>query len=143
MMQEELCLNIWILLDGKNGLIKKIAGRAYNMEGTDEQKTAVLKFLSKNDYVHAYKIDVPQNYVTYIGDERVEGALAPEVLNNMSHPIYEELYKFIENRERDNSIWTLDLSFIETIPENPLYIITPLIENEFEEISLFNNDSFS
>jgi len=45
----ELCLNLWYYLNDKQ-LITAIAARAYFLEGTDDDKSAILLALSKHDY---------------------------------------------------------------------------------------------
>jgi hypothetical protein len=45
----ELCFNLWYYLNDKQ-LITAIAARAYFLDGTDEDKSAILSTLSKHDY---------------------------------------------------------------------------------------------
>ncbi len=137
-MSKELCLNIWIVVNQETGFVKSLGARMYCLEGTDEQKTAALKFMAGSDFALATKMQIPDNHVVHHGDEVIEGAVPPAELEDMSSPIYEELYSFME-KQKDNQLAFegFDCFLGERIPDNPLYVVTPLVENEFGEIEMF------
>ncbi len=137
-MSREICLNIWIVISEETGMVKSLGGRMYYLDGTDEQKTSVLKFLAESDFAMAFKMPIPENYVVNNGDEVITGAVTPGELDDISSPIYEEFYRFLDNQKVSlASLDGFDCFITERIPENPLYVITPLLEGEFGDISLF------
>lgn len=136
-MSKEICLNIWIVISQETGIVKSLGGRMYYLDGTDEQKTAVLKFLANSDFAMAFKMPIPDNYVVHHGDEVITGAVTPAELDEMSSPLYEELYSFLDGqKEHQLGLDGFDYFLSERIPENPLYVVTPLLEGKFDELSL-------
>lgn len=136
-MSKEICLNIWIVINQETGIVKSLGGRMYYLDGTDEQKTAVLKFLANSDFAMAFKMPIPDNYVVHHGDEVITGAVTPAELDDMSSSIYEDLYKYLE-KQKDHQLGLdgFDCFFSIRIPENPLYVVTPLLEDDFGELTV-------
>jgi hypothetical protein len=136
-MTRELCVNIWIVISQDSGIVKSLGGRLYCLDGTDEQKTIVLKALSNSDFVMAFKMPIPDNYVVHYGDDIIKGAVIPSELEDMSSPIYEDLYRFLNSQKQSQlCVDGFDNYIIETISENPLYVVTSVFEDDFGYIHI-------
>lgn len=57
----EVVLNLWAYVD-EGGYIVRLTGRAYVMDGDDHTKLALLRSLSKTDWLAAHWEKVPANF---------------------------------------------------------------------------------
>jgi|SRR6185369_12028361 len=123
-MNPEIIVNLWYIVDNATGLIWNIAGRAYHASGTDEEKTALLKSLAVTDYPLATRLCVPE---TYNVDE-ISGCCPLSELDNPSTALFEEVYRELES-ELQCRVTVADEATLK-IPDNPLYVMTALVEDE-------------
>jgi hypothetical protein len=125
-MPPEIILNV----DEDQQCIFALAGRAYIADGTDEEKTALLKQLSGTDYPLALKLPTPERYVTFYNDKMRPGIAHVSELDDPATQLFEEVYQAIEAKmakmaeERD---WPLDDY---KIPDNPLFVMTALYQED-------------
>ena len=137
-MDGEFCVNIWFAVSEEDGLVRSVAGRAYFLTGSDDQKTAALKALASTDYVLARKVDIPETHTAILPDgSEVGGAVSPAALEDMASPVFMALYKELDATISDATLWGYETAnSLDRIPENPLYVITPLLEDEFGQVGL-------
>ena len=109
----ELCFNLWYKIDA-NGMIISIAGRAYLLEGTDKDKTAVLANLSDQDYKAVDFMPVPRN-IRSIFKNGVQYSMFDQIR-------IDEFYKEVFAAIRASI--TPDVPF----PDDKLYHFTPLFD---------------
>jgi len=57
----EVVLNLWAYVD-EAGYILRLAGKSYVMAGDDDEKLAVLRALSRTDFLSAAWCKVPTNF---------------------------------------------------------------------------------
>jgi hypothetical protein len=62
MESSEIIMNLWFIYDKQDSVIYGLAGRAYRMKGTDEEKTNFLKQLALTDYGLATRTSVPESF---------------------------------------------------------------------------------
>lgn len=76
--RHEVCFNLWAFAEASTGLIRRISGKAYILDGTDEQNSAVLRSLAGTDFRTAATRPVP-DHLGVIGRDgrRIAGAVLP------------------------------------------------------------------
>jgi len=57
----EVVLNLWAYVD-EGGYIPRLAGKSYVMDGKDEDKLALLRALSRTDFLSSEWCKVPSNF---------------------------------------------------------------------------------
>lgn len=130
----EVVLNLWAYAD-ESGYVLRLAGRAYVMDGNDDDKLALLRDLAKTDFLSAQWQKVPINFkmLGTDGDEMRGVAHASLLSDANSHaslfgPLMEELAKSlpeqVRNVDGDYRQFTLDL------PQEPLSVTTVVIEHD-------------
>jgi hypothetical protein len=129
---EELVINIWIYVDLETELAYNWCGKVYSLTGTDEEKYEVLRTLAYSDYKTVPRVTFPQNVKAIISGKELSGYVPSSAINN-----YFEQYpdSFIDELEKalpplifTNSKNLMHLK--QTLPENPLYVITKIYEKE-------------
>lgn len=91
----EICLNTWFFVDD-TGVVIRIAAKAYALNGTDEQKLAVLKSLAGTDHLSATQGRVPQRYVTNVDGQSTPGCIPAAALQIDPLPVFDHLFTEIE-----------------------------------------------
>jgi hypothetical protein len=129
----EVIMNLWCIYDQQDKLIYGLAGRAYYVTGTDEEKTSLLKALALTDYVLARRLPVPERFTAELNGELVGGLCSLNELNNPATTLFAEMYDELQqeidskyNGSRNEE--APDESLI--IPSNPLYLVTALVEED-------------
>lgn len=55
--------NVWIFIEPTTGLVMQTGVKAYALEGTDEEKLACLRYLSRTDFYTVERQRIPERYV--------------------------------------------------------------------------------
>lgn len=130
MNNPEIILNLWYIVDEDQQFIFALAGRAYMANGTDEEKTALLKQLAATDYPLAIKLSTPDRYVTFYAD-KMRPCIAPvSELDDPATELFKEVYQAIEAdlaKMAEDRDWPLDDY---KIPDNPLFVMTALYQED-------------
>jgi len=132
-MNAEIVINLWAVFDGSIGFIHELAGKAYSICGTDQEKLDLLKTLSATDHVTAERYNVPERFTVIFADGSEESGIAR--LSMISLPaaqLFEDVFKTIENELPpifDISDDDREVTH-QTIPKSPLCVITVLYEDE-------------
>jgi len=131
--QSELVLNLWAIYDAGVGMIYGLAGRAYCLSGSDEQKLAMLRSLSSTDHVTAKRFRVPDRFSVQCSDGTVRMSVAPmQAIHDPAAQLFEEMFDnvaadlppLMEGRGEE---------FVprkQSIPAEPLCVVTVLYEDE-------------
>ena len=127
----EIVINLWYLFD-EQGIIYSLRGRAYIVPGTDEEKLAFLRRLSKTDYLIAQPFPVPERlHATFVGeDSRPKLAVADHrIVDELggAEVLFEEVLVELEKQ--------LPAQTKLSIGQAPLICITPLLANEHGNLS--------
>lgn len=122
MTNPEIVVNLWCIVSRYSGLISDLAGRIYYLDGTDDEKVALLKRLAATDHHLATRSMVPERFVA----NEIAGYCPVDELNNPETTLFEELYQELEHE------LNMRLTLLEPlkIPDNPLFVVTCLLENE-------------
>lgn len=92
----EICLNLWWLLDPETGIVCRIAGRAYSLTGTDEQKIELLQRLAIMDYYSAELVPLPERYNLIINGSKLSGATMAMTIDYDYDGVFREVINKVE-----------------------------------------------
>lgn len=130
----EVVLNLWAYA-GADGYVLRLAGKAYVMEGKDEDKLALLRQLSATDFLSAAWQKVPANFsMTNPDGEVMKGIAHASMLTDTNSqgflfgPLMEVLAKDLPEQMR--SIDGNYEPFRLELPNAPLTVTTVVIEHE-------------
>lgn len=134
----ELVFNIWFIVDIGTDLSKYALLKPYCISGNDEEKTSILKNLAESDFVTCERFEFAKNINTVFENTTAEGYIHKNFINEFFD---NNIDLFLTEVEKDlppiikfkggylgqNKV--LKLQF----PDNPLFVQTFLMENEFGE----------
>ncbi|MCM2972899.1 hypothetical protein [Larsenimonas suaedae] len=131
-MQAELVFNLWAFCDSGTEAIYALSGRAYNIEGTDQEKLDFLKTASRTDYLTAERLNVPDRFKIYVGDEEKAGFTSLNTLNDPNAQLFEEVFKSVEDELPllPDFSGPEPIAVQQKIPNDPLCVVTTLYEDE-------------
>ena len=72
--EAEICLNLWYFA-GESGIVLRLAGKAYALTGTEEQKLAALHLMSGSDHLTATLGYVPPKFVLNTSQGKMQGVI--------------------------------------------------------------------
>lgn len=127
----EVCLNLWYVRD-EGGLVYRLAGRAYALTGTEQEKLRVLHALSATDFYVATMFVVPERYKAVLGNSTIPGVVEPGFIRQYQTDVFKEVIDSLETalppqmRSVDGDPRTFKLS----IPQDPLIVLTCILEDE-------------
>jgi hypothetical protein len=131
----ELCLNLWYFVDD-SGIVVRIAGKAYALRGTDEEKLAALHVMAGTDHLTATQGKVPDRFVIHTEHGELKGTAPVNLLHDNDANAYGDLIDQIE-RDLPKGICSVDGNyqlFTMKVPQNPLIVITAVCEREDGEL---------
>jgi endonuclease IV len=103
----ETILNIYLIID-KN-FVTAFKCKAYEQEGSDEEKIRFLKDHAKDDFSSAFHFDAPQNkngeFMSYKKFSKIES-------QGLQYKLFEEIFRKFG------------------VPEKPLICVTPVVDSE-------------
>jgi len=131
-MDAELIINLWALYDASTGTVYALAGRAYNIAGTDKAKLDFLKMAARTDYVTAKRYRVPDRFCIVFPDGQEHRCVT--YLNAVSDPnaqLFEQIFKNIEADLPPLPRFSgEDVSYVsQRISDDPLCVTTVLYED--------------
>lgn len=124
MTNSEIIVNLWYILHKPTGVIFGLAGRAYYAGGTDDEKVALLKRLAATDYLLATRFPVPERFEV----NNISGCCSVDEPNAPATTLFEEVYQELEGEIAMRL--TMGERVALKIPDNPLFVVTCLLENE-------------
>lgn len=134
MSSSEMIFNLWAIHDPADKVVYGLAGRAYYACGTDDEKMALLKQLAVSDFVLATRMPVPERFCMESGDETLTGLCRVTELYNpettLFHEMFQELAGEIAYRYQEDSGSEGDVPDMLHVPQNPLFLITALVEDK-------------
>jgi hypothetical protein len=138
-MDSELVFNIWFIVDIGTELSKYAFIKPYSITGRDEDKLQILQYLAETDFVTSERIDFAENCTTVHENITIEGHIHQSSINNfldlnniffinIAEKQLPLLYKFSGGDIGE------DQAIVQKFPDNPLFVQTTLMENEYGEI---------
>jgi hypothetical protein len=138
-MKKELVFNIWFIVDIGTELSKYVIIKPYCLDGNEEEKLNLLNTLSETDYVTSERIDFADGIKLKYGNIEIEGYIHISSINqyfdlNLDFFLTEiekklpPVFNFKGDYLGENKISN------QKMPDEPLYALTILMENEFGEI---------
>lgn len=128
----EVVLNLWAYVD-EGGYIPRLAGKSYVMDGNDEEKLALLRALSRTDFLSAELCKVPVNFtITNPDGEAITGIATTSVLSDPishSHLFSQLLEKLADSLPQQlRSCADGYEQFRLELPQDPLCVTTVIME---------------
>ena len=131
----EVVLNLWAYADNKDGYVMRLAGRAYVMEGSDDDKLTLLHQLARSDFLAAPWVKVPANFaINNPEGQAMKGVAHASLVSiesshaHMFAPLIESLAKELPDQVREvNGEY---VSFKAELPQDPLCVTTVIIEHD-------------
>lgn len=134
MINPEMIFNLWAIHDPEDKVVYGLAGRAYYACGTDEEKVELLKRFAISDYVLATRMPVPERFSVESGGETLAGFCALTELYNPETTLFQEMLRQLENemiyRYKADTGGEGETPEVFKLPDNPLFLITALVEDE-------------
>jgi len=134
--QLEACVNIWAVVDESTNLIYRISARAYALSGSDDDKSNILKILSKTDYHLSQESNALKKYKTIKVDssgreQQVVGLFLRDFDFHLPD-ILDTICKELEAESPTKPIADLEnlRSYKIEIPKEPYYVLTFLVEDQ-------------
>lgn len=130
----EVVINLWAY-SGEDGTILRLAGKTYVMQGSDDEKLALLRQLAASDFLCAHWQKVPSNFTIQHTDfGEMKGAAQASMLGDPQYhehlfgPLIEQLAQSIP--EQLHSVNGEYRRFRLDIPQEPLCVSTIIMESE-------------
>lgn len=134
----ELIINLWAVYDAGTGLVYGLAGRAYSVEGTDQQKLTLLRALARTDHVTVKRYALPGRFTVSFADGTEQaGVTTLRAVMDSNAGLFEDMFANVENELSP----LMDLrgaevtSIKQKIPSDPLCVVTTLYEDEYGNIT--------
>ena len=125
----ELCFNLWAFADEKTSVIRRISGKPYVLDGTDIEKTALLRALSASDFLSVAQRPVPaRHHIVGPAGRAMDGAVLPHQLDDVAGvfgPLLDELSVlpiYLRHVTGRHEQWRLPHV------DAPLYVLTVIVE---------------
>lgn len=126
----ELALNLWAYLDQGLGLVYALAGKAYALTGSEEEKLAMLHQLAPTDHLSVKRQSVPKNFQVIDGHKTHEGVVAPSTLRESMAQAFEGVIQSIEAELPPIPNFETNEHTPQRIPQNYLSCLTFLLEDD-------------
>lgn len=129
---KELVVNIWVYIDLVTELAYNWSGRVYCIDGTDQEKLTILKKLASYDFLVCKRNPFPESITAIMGDKELKGYIPFGSVKS-----FFEMYPDLFYNELDKQLPLLmnlnsrKVSYSkQNIPDNSLYVITQIFEDE-------------
>lgn len=131
----EVCLNLWFFVDD-SGIVLRLAGKAYALAGTEEEKLAALHLLSATDHLTATPGKVPKHFILQSESGEIPGAVPVTTLHQEHSAIFSPLMDQLERElpEVIHSINDYYERFTLKLPQTPLCVTTAVYESATGEL---------
>lgn len=133
--EAEVCLNLWYFVDD-SGIVLRLAGKAYALTGTDEQKLAALHHMAGSDHLTATLGKVPAQFIVHTEHGTLKGAIPVAGMHQDHGAIYGLLMDQIERElpKGIHSVADIYEEFTVKLPQEPLCVTTAVYERTDGEL---------
>lgn len=139
----DLALNLWAYIDESSGMVYAISGRVYALAGKDEDKFAFLRQLAGTDYLTAKRHALPKNFTVTDGQQTHEGMMHPKIIRDNMGAAFEGLFRTLESELPPIPDFLTEKHTPQRIPQEPLYVLTFLREDEEGNITALTSRDLS
>jgi hypothetical protein len=94
--EPEVCLNLWWFYDVTGQLVYRLAGRAYALAGSDDEKLSILKSLAASDFQIARNFPVPQRFTVLTDGGKLTGVTNDTVIRQRHGEVFEEVFAALD-----------------------------------------------
>lgn len=132
LVQPEVCVNLWAYVDEGTTFVNRVTGRGYILSGTDADKLATLHLLAQSDFLSSAWFQVPDNFSVTCELGTLTRVIEPDALQDdqILAMVFDEVYNNI-NETMASQIRFQHEQYTEfkmELPENPLYVLTYVVE---------------
>ena len=137
MSHPELVINLWYIVEERQGLVYALAGKAYALYGSDEEKLALLRQLAATDCWTAKFVPVPQRFHVVAPNAQMAGATTVSLMNAQMEAVFAEvLASFGDALVGPVRIVGGEVKLRRLrLPEEPLCVLTALAGNGTADLS--------
>jgi hypothetical protein len=132
--ETELVFNLWGIADIDTGIVHGLAGRAYRLDGTDEEKLKVLHRLSFTDFHLAIRYVVPERFKISNNGETLNGLTTVNMVFDQNSDLFEVVFQGLESRFPTLLVPQTEDSQMDdlkqVVPQDPLSVRTILFMDE-------------
>jgi hypothetical protein len=131
----EICLNLWYFVDD-SGIVLRLAGKAYALTGTEEEKLAVLQSMAGSDHLTATQGKVPPQFILKVENGEMPGAVGVAVIHHEHAKVFGPLMDRIERElpKPLRSVGDAYQPFMLKLPPDPLCVTTAVYERADGEL---------
>jgi hypothetical protein len=144
-MKQELCMNIWFIVDIGSDLCYQWSARAYNLAGGEDEKLKLLNTLADSDYLTAPRFEIPKENIVVYDNEELRGRCSLNAISDLFDLNFEyfvtkledtlpPLYRFSGDFLPDNKAEPQKFS------DAPLFKMCLVGENEFGEMRAMTSE---
>lgn len=138
-MNSELVFNIWFIVDIGTELSNYAIIKPYSINGSDDDKLKILQYLAETDYVTSERIDFAENCKIVYQNRTIDGHIHKSSINDYFDLNIDFFLNIVEKQlpllfEFSGGEIRADKAISQKFPDNPLFVQTTLMENEFGEI---------
>jgi len=94
--EPEICLNLWWFWNVETHLAYRLAGRAYALSGTDDEKLKVLQSLAATDFQIARNFAIPQRFTVATDHGKLTGVTNEPVIRQRHAEVFEEVFATLD-----------------------------------------------
>lgn len=135
----EIVVNIWFIVDIETELCYNWLIKPYCISGTDKEKTEILKILAETDYLTVHRNEFEKRFKAVFNNMTAEGKIPHEFINRILDTNLDYFLSILEKNlplefNFSGNIIDPPSASKSKLPENPLFVSTILMENEFGEM---------
>jgi len=139
----DLAVNLWAYIDEGTGMVYAISGKAYALQGGDEDKLAVLRQLAANDHLTVKRQALPKCFKVSAGQQRSEGVTHPGIIRDNVADAFESVFQSIESNLPPMPDFLTGHHRPQRIPQEPLYLLTFLREDDEGNVTPITSQELS
>lgn len=140
---KELVINFWFIVDIGTDICQHFYVKVYHMEGEDQFKFNLLRTLAESDYITCERQDVPDNFKVVYPNREVKG-IPVHKLNELFQSRMEQFIQLAESSLpkllKFDPYGGSHKAVKQVIPQDPLYVMTLIFENEVGEQRAFTTE---
>jgi hypothetical protein len=126
----DIVVNLWAYIDEGTGMVYAISGKAYALQGGDEDKFGVLRQLAATDHLTAKRHGLPKRFTVTDGQQSREGMTHPRIIRDNVADTFESVFQSIEANLPPIPDFLTGRHKQQRIPQEPLYLLTFLREDD-------------
>jgi hypothetical protein len=127
----EVVFNLWWFRDDESGFVLRLAGRAYALVGSDEEKLKVIHSLSATDFHVARVFPIPQRFQVVSEHGTLKGVTTQDIVRLHHADLFEHIFAALgeDLPMQVRSIGGEYQQYRLQVPRDPLCVTTCVVEH--------------